>query len=279
MFNLFGLEFYIYDSQSKSLIFSPNNDPINTINNVGQGNYFNHGVNNIIFSWHYLRNSVDETFKLTEADRIDMVVVDEAHGARMSQQINGEVQSTLLYTFLSQLLGSVRHKLLLTATPFQTNSMDYLSLLRLMMGNDSLEVESLEKIKSLNSHLSLVNQQKVDAVKELVENLVYKSKGLPENIDSSNFELLFDCYSDELYIQNHPTTIYTIRNTRDQLKEIGYQFPIVHLQSESIQLDKKQKLIFQLASNYIENDLFNFESSLGLGRPKDGGSAQRCETY
>lgn len=264
MYNLFGLEFYIYDSNSKSLIFAPNNDIVDVISNVGPDNYFSHGVENIVFSWHFLRGNQDNGFKLSAEDKIDMVVVDEAHGARISQDLSGGQGSTLLYQFLQSLLPSVPHKLLLTATPFQTSTLDYLALLRLLMSSENIDQNSLERIAFINLNQPLANQQRIDAMIEIINEMPYNIKGIPTEIDITDFPTLFDLYNDNLYTQNHPTTIYTLRNTRDRLREIGYQFPLVHLHSKSIELEKKQKRIFQLASNYIENDLFVFESTLGV---------------
>lgn len=264
MYNLFGLEFYIYDSNSKSLTFSPNNDTIDIIRDVTAGNYFSHGVENIIFSWHYLRSNNGNQFKLSAEDNIDMVVVDEAHGARLTENLSGDIDSTLLFQFLQNLLAFIPHKVLLTATPFQTSSLDYVALLRLLMGNDNMDESSLERIAFINSGRELVNQQKIDGMLELLTGLSYNTKDIPAGIDLSDYATLFDLYNDSLYVENHPTTIYTLRNTRDKLKEIGYQFPIVNLHSKPIELSKKQLRIFQLATDYIENHLFSFEAALGI---------------
>jgi superfamily II DNA or RNA helicase len=264
MYNLFGLEFYIYDSNTRSLVFAPNNEVLHIIPNVSRGNYFEHNVVNIIFSWHYLRSADGLNYKLDGNDEIDLVIVDEAHGARLSGDNNEELESTLLYQFLEQLLPAVPHKLLLTATPYQTNSLDYLALLRLLMGNSNLDAASLQRIAVLNSNRPLVVQQKMDAILELVNTDSYQTTCLPTDIDKLNFGDLFELYEDSMYIQNHPTTIYTLRNTRDKLKSIGYRFPSVEIESQAIELSKGQRNIFRLAQSYIENNLFAFESSVGI---------------
>ncbi len=263
MFNLFGLKFYIYDSANKSLVFGPNNEIQDRISNVNRGEYFTHGISNIIFSWHYVRLSDSDGFKLTEEDKIDLVVVDEAHGARLSGDDSRDLDSTQLYRFLEQLLPSIPHKLLLTATPFQTNQLDYLALIRLLMGNNLLEENSLIRISQLNSGKKLLTQQKLDAMLELTSTINYSIKDFPENIDLSDPLRLCSLYSDERYIDAHPTTIYTLRNTRDQLKSIGYAFPNVHIDSHPIDLNKKQLQIFELSTDYIERQLFSLEAVLG----------------
>lgn len=263
MYNLFGLKFYIYDSSSKSLVFAPNNEERDCISNV-ERNYFNRGIENIIFSWHYLRTSANGEFRLTNEDNVDFVLVDEAHGARLSGDQGEEPQSTLLYQFLRQYLSFVPHKLLLTATPFQTQHFDYLSLLRLLMSSDSIDEASLRRIATLNANRRLLNQQKVDAMKELVSEKPYVAKGVSASLDTDDLRVLLENYDDELYIKNHPTTVYTLRNTRNQLKAAGYKFPVVHLESLPIELSKQQRSVFQLADNYIENHLFSLESVLGI---------------
>lgn len=263
MYNLFGLEFYIYDGNSKSLTLSKNNEVIHVIQDVYDEDLFDHGIENIILSWHYIRLRKNGEFKLNNDHQIDLIVVDEAHAARLNGEDADEQESTLLYQFLNHLLPAIPHKLLLTATPFQTNALDYVALLRLLMANNFVDEHSLGRIARLNLNQSLFNQQKIDATLELVNSVPYQVPGLPREVDMTNLGTLFDLYDEALYIENHPTTIYTVRNTRDKLTSIGYKFPAVELESQAVEMNGKQGKIFKLIQSYIDNNLFSFETSMG----------------
>jgi SNF2 family DNA or RNA helicase len=263
MYNLFGLKFYVYDSNTKSLNFSPNNEKIDIINHVSTGNFFDHGVENIIFSWHYLRlRSANGEYRLSELDKIELAVVDEAHAARMSDSLTLGQNSTQLYQFLSYFFPLVKHKILVTATPFQTNLLDYHSLLELLVDNNDLDNSSFEKIIRINSGVELTANQKISGMFEIFNRKTYFPIGSFDGINKENLPSLLSFYKDELYIQNHPTTIMTIRNTRDELKTIGYQFPKVSISSKPISLNNNQERIFNRINSYIENQLFNFETSV-----------------
>ncbi|MEO8174068.1 MAG: DEAD/DEAH box helicase [Sediminibacterium sp.] len=265
MYHLFGVKCFIYEPEQSRLVFYQDGEITDEISNVTPGNYFNHGVNRIIFSWHYLRQSgTNGQFKLSADDEIDMIVVDEAHGARASQQPDGDIDSTKLHQFLSEIGPVIPHKLLLTATPFQTSAEDYVSLLNLLMGENGVDKDSMDRISLLNRHYNLQSQQEVDAVTELLNNTAYRIDGLPSGVTLDDPAALYDLYDDRFYIRNHPTTIYTARNTRDQLKKIGYKFPEAQISSIAVELESKQSDLIQLINSYVENYLFNFERAIGV---------------
>lgn len=269
MHQLFGLKFYIYEPDGCRLVFygdgGEEDETTDIIEGVNPGNFFDHGIESIIFSWHYLRQvNADGSFRLSVQDNIDLMVVDEAHGARMSRQLNSEIETTRLYQLLDQLAPAVAHKLLLTATPFQTSVDDYISLINILMGESRVDESSMDRVSILNRNFRLENQQKVDAVAELVNYTAYKIDGLPGDLDSDDPAALFRLYSDPMYLNNHPTTIYTVRNTRDRLKAIGYTFPNTHISSHAIILETKQTDLISLITAYIDNQLFNFETSIGV---------------
>ena len=271
MYNLFGLKFYVYESTTKCLVFSPNNEKVDTITHVSQGDYFEHGVENIIFSWHYLRlRGANGEYRLSELDKIELVVVDEVHAARITENLSSDQNGTQLHQFLSHFLPKVKHKILLTATPYQTSLLDYQSILELLIQNLDFDNTSFEKIAKINSGVSLTSNQKISGMLELMQRKTYSPMGSFKIIDQGNLPSLVTAYNDELYIVNHPTTVMTIRNTRDNLKEIGYHFPDASISSSPITLNRQQERFFNRVNSYIENQLFNFEtsvrgSSLGLG--------------
>jgi len=269
MYNLFGLRFYVYEPQSQKLVFAPNNKFIHEVKSVVSENFFEHGVDSIIFSWHYLRsrNSNGE-FKLKKEHNIDFVLVDEAHGARI-KEMGDNFEATQLYEFLNHLLPTCKHHLLLTATPKQTNYLDYFGLLKLTTGHEHLDESTLVKIAKLNEGGKLSKHLKQESILELLD-LKSTILSIPQlDCDKDDPTTILPLYTDELYIENHPTTLITLRNTRDSLTKIGYNFPNINLQSKAITISDSHERVFKLVFEYIENVLFTFESE-ALGKQGSG---------
>jgi SNF2 family DNA or RNA helicase len=250
LYELFDQEFFVYENSSSSLVFKPKKI---VIDDVDWYDCFEN-KNNIIFSWHFVRNKDYSKF----TTNIDTLLVDEAHNARITYK-NNDQSPTLLYNFINGLKDRVSNLLLLTATPLQTSKLDYVSLMSLLNGS-VIDEKSINRIIELNHGHPLADHDKVDAVKEMQKAGVPKYQNLINPFD------MLDVYNEDDYIMNHPTTLYTIRNTRDSLKAIGYyDFPEVELYSESIMCTPRQERLQNLVKNYAENQLFRIESiSLGL---------------
>lgn len=262
LYNLFNHKFYVYEPQLRKLVFAPNNSRIDEIKNVEPEDFYNHGVDRIIFSWHYLRlrNSNDE-YRLNQDHNLDFVLVDEAHGARLKES-GSTFKANKLYEFLNELLPTSKHHLLLTATPKQTSYSDYFGLLQLATGHEPLDEHTLRKIAKLNEGGRLNKHLKQESVLELID-LRRTIKSIPEmKCDEDDPTTILPLYSDDMYVQNHPTTLVTLRNTRDSLSQIGYQFPNVHLQSNAISIQVTHERVFKLVFEYIENLLCTFESEV-----------------
>lgn len=270
MWNLFGMEFFIYEPQTKKLVLKPNNKVEREIFNVELDQIFKQGVDRIIFSWHYVRKPDSQgAYKLKPEDNIDLLLVDEVHSARLKRVGREELESTQLYNFLWNILPHIPHRLFLTATPQQTDFLDYHGLVKLVSGYDNLEEDSLKRIAKLNGGQRLSTHEKLKSVEEIYDlrNVVTTIPALECDLDDPPSVL--SVYSDEFYIRNHPTTIFTLRNTRELLKTIGYIFPEVSLFSQAISIEENQRRIFSLVNNYIGNILFEFEriaiGTRGLG--------------
>jgi len=269
MWNLFGLDFFIYEPRSKKLVFKPNNRTEREILNVDPDDLFKHGIERILVSWHYVRKpDAKGDYRIKTEDNIDLLLVDEAHAARLKRKGTEEPESTQLFRFLQYLIPSVTHRLFLTATPQQTDFLDYQSLLQLISGY-SLEEDSLRRIAKLNSGIRLTTHEKLKAMAEIVD-LSNEVPSIPipvYNHDDPRSALI--AYSDNLYITHHPTTIFTLRNTRQLLRSVGYVFPEVNLFSTPVSINEQQQRIFTLASAYIQHILFDFERAAlgakGLG--------------
>jgi superfamily II DNA or RNA helicase len=265
LFNLFNLKFYIYDSSDKKLKFYTKSG-LESIQTSGK-DLFNYGTNNILLSWHLARNKskINGNYILTEKDKIDLLIVDEAHSARFKISQNSELNEnetpTLLFSFLVKALEFIPHRLLLTATPQQTSKFDYLALLQLVSGNYKMDIQSLNMIANINNKKKLNSNQKLTCVNQMIELNKYISSIKISDSYSDDLAKLIKLYDEELYIKNHPTTIFTLRNTRQLLQNQGYKFPNVELYSEPVNTDEYDRRLINLINSYISDYLFLFEKN------------------
>jgi superfamily II DNA or RNA helicase len=262
LYKHFDLKVYVYERSTRSLSFKGGYH--NEVIHVGDmDNLYNNSVENIIFSWHLLRLDASWIKRLTEVDKVDFVTVDEAHWARMKSTPSGDIKPTKLFEFLSKLLMDVKHYLLLTATPFQTSQLDYKSMLIILMNTEDIDTSSLARISKLNRGDDLNSQESLDAVTELINNYdIYQTEPMNGLSSINDFSARINWFENDKYIKNSPTSIYTIRNTRNSLKKIGYKFPRVEFFSKSVDIDKKHKDLFSAINIYLEDCLCEFEKSL-----------------
>jgi superfamily II DNA or RNA helicase len=198
---------------------------------------------------------------LSDSNLIDLLMVDEAHAARLRLNDKGFVEGTKLFDVIKKLKPYLKHKLFLTATPFQTNNYDYLGLLELVSGMDFDDDLTLKRISKINYNEPLILNEKIQAVIELIE--INDTKIFGENVDisiSSPAHELLPYYSEELYTRNHITTRFTLRNTRQNLINNGYIFPNVSLFSEPLIFTEEIEDTFFVINNYIKNRLFALEN-------------------
>ena len=62
----------------------------------------------------------------------DLLVVDEAHAARVKRELDGSRRPTLLWRMLSDIGERIPHLVFLTATPMQMDPSEYHALLGLL---------------------------------------------------------------------------------------------------------------------------------------------------
>lgn len=262
LYNLFGLRFYIYEPGKDCLVFKPNNTLQDEIKGVKVEDIATLDCNNIIFSWHYLRSFFsNKEVTLSEVLKPDLIVVDEAHGARLKDTNEENYESTLLYDLLEDALPDIPHQLLLTATPQQIDYLDYVSLLNLLTNEYKPDEDSLARIAKLNRKHSLspyeiqLSMEEIDELKNEIFNYI----NIEYNRDDPRS--MINAYDREKYINYHPTTIFTLRNTRRLLEDIGYTFPATKIYSNAINIGQEYKNLFSKVENYIDNQLFEFEQT------------------
>lgn len=268
--NLFDLEFWIYNPSDCTCEYDERtryvgNNPLSKCNFV-------------IVSWHWARlNITRKGTRFREKDLPEVLVVDEAHHARIKTSTQGGTKTTKLYDLLLYLEKRIPHILLLTATPFQTSSLDYYSLLSILGIYDDFDITGMEHFSKytkgeIHKHTF---SSKVRNIRDIHETLysysvnpeeenVLTIKRIPENANTEIFEeyAFENDLTDDLFLKYHLTTLLTIRSTRSSLKKQGYVFPTVHLSGADISINEEQREWFNDLEEYISKRLGKVESTI-----------------
>ena len=176
----------------------------------------------------------------------DLLIVDEAHAARVSIDANsGKRKETLLWKRLDDVAKNVDNLLLLTATPMQVHPIEFFELLKLIglpQGWDTYSVfeRSLSWIASGSKAPSL---PEASYFAQLLPSLLksFGKEGLsrfPElrptvnefTVETDEFKkssLVRSNWTDfrKLLTLLHPANQLVVRNTRTGLEPLGYKFP------------------------------------------------------
>lgn len=126
----FGLDVWVYDSGKKEYV-APNNSIIkmNNGNPLGRGS-----PNLILMSAQYARGNKNSKGIFSKRDTIlpQLLVVDEAHSARISEDLSGINKKTQMYKMLENVSMKIPHIILATATPMQKKAVEYHAMLKLL---------------------------------------------------------------------------------------------------------------------------------------------------
>jgi SNF2 family DNA or RNA helicase len=95
------------------------------------GNAFD-AVDLVVASWHYVRGRRGSEPELFKARPFDLVLIDEAHAARVTRSEFTSARPTRLNELAMGLSALTPHVFLLTATPLQLNELEMLDLLRIL---------------------------------------------------------------------------------------------------------------------------------------------------
>ncbi len=277
----FGLSFWVFDSSTGTCKSGREARAVGS-------KPLNH-CDLVIASWHWARMASEEGVQQRLGERFpDLVVVDEAHHARLHPDNDSGNRSTLLFDFLQSLGRRVPHMLLLTATPFQTSQWDYWSLLSLTGLPDWYTPNELSRFAlwaegSVPDNFAL-NVRMLREVRKIAEDYTLQEypkkaslRSLPADSPSEKFEAVLDLVGNltrQEYLSIHPTTLLTLRNTRTVLKNEGYQFPAAHIRSVPMVISESQQKWLDDFESYVREDLGRPETKTNgsqvLGRMKSG---------
>ena len=211
------------------------------------------------------------------AQYFDMMILDEAHHARLNNWERRE--GTKLHEKIKRISELIENVLLLTATPFQTGKVDYLSLLDILATVTESEENDLrigagvvsgdlpwntnrqgELIRSISRRLEIARP---NIPSDLYEQI--KSAQKPINLGDMTKIINENVVDENLLFKTLPTTLSTFRNTRSMLREIGMGFPDVIFQSVSVEPDEYEEIL-KKSQNFIMKYLGGKDFASGLTR-------------
>lgn len=280
LFQHFGITAWLYDSEKKSYI-----DPLGHMRTISNGLVLSETTpDTVLLSTQYARGNKNQGSIFNRADAVlpDLLVVDEAHAARVSKGLDGAPHKTQAYAMLEEISGKIPHIILATATPMQKNADEYHAMLKLLGltnawkkprnyqaslrlitadipdASDAYTAGVLlkETITQMKPCLSLLNQNEHDILKELL------SKDTTDKYEFGEFVKNGWNSLRKVFIKLHPASLLTVRNTRRLLSQVGYSFPQRNLFEVSIDDSLPIQAFYHRVDSYLENNGFSIEELL-----------------
>ena len=270
----FGLDFWIYESSSKSYI-SPKSERILLNQNAKKSSL----PKLKLISAQWARQNQEKFIDVLP----EMLVVDEAHAARVNIDQYGS-KSTRLWKLLDSVKNQIPHLLLLTATPMQVHASEYHGLLGLLglpqqwqkykKYEDSLRIISkgsesiaMNEAKILSDLLlssfeayawlpTLLSQEELLLIMELRQAQSEKSTSAAIVVQR-NLEIFKN-----ILTKVHPAHLLTCRNTKSGLKPFGYRFPDRNFSSPKIMMSGNLEKYEWAVESYLSNAYGKTEESL-----------------
>ena len=278
----FGINAWLYDSSMKAYYdVNGAKKSIGTSNPIGKK-----APDIMLMSAQFARGSGKQKSVFERAGAIlpDLLILDEAHSARVSTDLSGSKKSTKIYTMLKEFAPQIPHVILATATPMQKESSEYHSMLKLLglpnawkkprAYQTSLALTVSENppstadaytagkllrstVKGLNPSLKRLANDETTALQGLLEMGDEVDNVEIANYVQGNWETLKPAF-----IKLHPAHLLTVRNTRRSLTAMGYRFPVRNLHAEAIFDSADVQLFYLRVEDYIGRLYFAVERAL-----------------
>ena len=277
----FKLNVWRYDSSSKSYV-----DSFEHTKYIGDKNPIGKGSPDIILmSAQYARGSGKNgsVFSRKGACLPELLILDEAHSARVSKDISGNSKKTQVYAMLESISNKIPHIIFATATPMQKEAGEYHSLLKLLglpkiwqknpvymksldligcsecpglsdlNGAANMLIKTMEDLKPSTERLS---KEQKDALSQLIS-LKTEDPTVIAGFVRNNWQTIR-----QLLVFLHPGHLLTVRNTRRSLSEIGYKFPNRKLMPISIPDSMEIEMFYHKVNSYLSANCFSVEGVL-----------------
>jgi superfamily II DNA or RNA helicase len=226
----------------------------------------------------------------------DLIVVDEAHAARVRRGTDGVRRPTLLWRALEEIAQAVPHFVLVTATPMQIEAGEYHASLRLLglptrWEEPSRYSQSLSMLASGERYDPSLQEARdaADLIRSSVTtyNWIPRDCTLPastlvdavRSTDTVDASLALRARADwpatyELLVQTHPAHLLTIRNSRASLERLGYKFPDRSLQAPIMDISLDIKEFYADVAHYLDESYGSLERALDPERRQSLGFAK-----
>ena len=259
----------------------------------------------IVASWHYVRGRRGYEPEIFKAKPFDLVVIDEAHAARVTRSQFGSPRPTRLNELAMALSSVTPHIFLLTATPLQLNELEILDLLRILgLGGPWVHEDGFTRVyHALNQsparrdddswiHMFVpiswfANTYLKPEHREVVVRAFFEENH-PEitrellNIFSSQDQNAFRNFLKRLDPDGRqsldrvlrgliPISWFMIRNTRQRLMKAGYFFPERRIENVDVALDEKHGALLAELNDYLANYYDGYMSFLKMDERRGFG--------
>lgn len=279
----FKLNVWRFDSVSKSYV-----DALGNTKYLGSSNPIGKSAPNIVLmSAQYARGSGanGNIFSREDSYLPELLILDEAHSARVSKDISGSSKKTQIYSMLECVSNKIPHIIFATATPMQKEAGEYHSLLKLL-GLPKAWQKNVVYMKSLDL-ISSTEDPGLSDLKMAAVMLIKTFEGMKPSIDRLSDEqkyvlaqlielnggddtdtILTDFVRNnwatirQLLVLLHPAHLLTVRNTRRSLTEIGYKFPNRKLIPVSIPDSMEIEMFYKKVNDYLSDRCFSIEEIL-----------------
>ncbi len=283
LYEHFGINAWMYDSNSRWYV-----DNNGKIKNVGEKSPIGKGMPNVILmSSQYARGTkkTGSIFDSPNAVLPDLLIVDEAHSARVSKDISGKSKKTRMYTVLESVSKHIPHMILATATPMQKDVEEYHAMLkllglpslwqknrvyrtslRLIASKEIVDISDAynaayflkNTIKTMNPDLGIL----IGSEKEALLGLMNLYEMTNDQYEIGNYVIANWVEIHKAFIKLHPANLLTVRNTRRALEHVGYKFPKRELTEVSIDDSVPIQLFYNKVNDYLTQECFLVEKAL-----------------
>ena len=278
----FRLDIWRYDSGNKEYIsYDGKTKSMKGKNPIGPSS-----PDLILMSAQFARGTGENRSIFDKKDSVlpDLLVIDEAHSARVSRALDGSRKKTRMYKMVEAVARQIPHIILATATPMQKNAEEYHAMLKILglpkawskERNFVLSLKAIGSDKELDisdagSMAALLRSVVVNMKPDFSRLEAEEAKAL---IDLNNMFEVADKYDIACHIQNnwklfrnilikmHPARLLTVRNTRRALTEVGYVFPKRNLIEKNVVNSDEMLLFYDRVNRYISTESFSVERAL-----------------
>lgn len=279
LYDNFGLEFWVFDSVRKEYV-----SPAGAIRRASFDSLLSRNAPQLKLVSAQLargRSAKSSIFESPEAVLPDILVLDEAHSARVSDSLNQKDNKTQIYKMLEGVVRQIPHVIFATATPMQKDYKEYQALLKLLglpkpwekprNFKKSLELISSDEVPEFSEARlavmlldSTIEQMKPDLSKfnenekKLVEDVVQLA-AMNNSVRMHAYVLSNWAVFRQVFIKLHPARLLTVRNTRNSLEAVGYNFPKRNLHAIDVINSIDIQMFYSKVNHYFDTSAFSTE--------------------